>query len=139
MNVILKPGYNKIHSLYKAIANTVEIKMAMESYLCPLQMFIELTEGGFNYGAVKILKHDLNIKRIFLTRVTLKYFKYIALTISDKKIPSNSDMTKHIQPHEPLPLWDNAVSIPLFILGVIYAIVRTITRRLLKAGDKTSG
>ncbi|KWT91100.1 hypothetical protein [Candidatus Magnetominusculus xianensis] len=137
MNVILKPGYNKIYSLYKAFTNTVEIKMAMESYLCPLQMFMELTEGGFNYGAVKILKHDLNIKRIFLTRVTLKYFKNIALAISDKNNPSNSNMTS--QPTEHLPLWNNAVSIPLFILGVIYAIARTITRRLLKSGDKTSG
>ncbi|MBF0456606.1 MAG: hypothetical protein HQK99_01765 [Nitrospirae bacterium] len=115
-----------IQKRYKVFSNTSEMERALEHYLCPLQMFIELTENGFSYGAFKILKHDLNIKRIFFTQVTLKYFKNIALPVSDKNIssPSNSDTA------ETLPVWGNIVSIPLFIYGVIYAIARKISRIL---------
>lgn len=123
-----------IHKRYMVFSNTSEMERALENYLCPLQMFLELTENGFSYRAFKILKHDLNVKRIFFTQVALKYFKNIALPVSNENTssPSNSNiantMNKPIQMAETLPLWGNMLSIPLFIYGVIYAIARKISR-----------
>ncbi|WP_420263693.1 hypothetical protein [Candidatus Magnetominusculus dajiuhuensis] len=133
----------KGHNLLRAFANTLEMEKVLEGYLCPLQMFIELTENGLNSGAFKILKHDLTAKRIFLTRVALKYLRNIALSVETPPTPihGNSELTPsgsntHIQPAQPLHLWENIISIPLFIYGVIYAIARAISRGSLKTGDK---
>jgi hypothetical protein len=124
-----KTGYN----LFRALTDTVEIEKVLENYLCPLQMFLELTENGFSYGALKILRHDLNVKRIFLTRTALKYAGNIAVSV--KNTPAASENT-YVQPAESLPPWGNIVSIPLFTFGVIYAIVRAVSRGSLKAGDR---
>ncbi|MBF0321070.1 MAG: hypothetical protein HQL01_14835 [Nitrospirae bacterium] len=132
-----KAGYN----LFRALANTLEMEKVLENYLCPLQMFIDLTENGFSYGAFKILKHDLNVKRIFLTKAAMRYVNNVAISVNPPaaRVPGNSEPAtsgkKHIQPPESLHLWENIISIPLFTFGVTYAIARAISRGSLKTGD----
>ncbi|MCG6552007.1 MAG: hypothetical protein L7F77_06745 [Candidatus Magnetominusculus sp. LBB02] len=119
-----------IANLLRALGNTLEIEQVLERYLCPLQMFLELTENGFTAGAFKILSHDLTVKRIFLTRVTLKYLHNIAKT---PDAPNNN----HIQPAQNLNSWQTIISIPLFVFGVIFAIARAISRGSIKVSDTT--
>ncbi|MEO5357189.1 MAG: hypothetical protein H7844_07820 [Nitrospirae bacterium YQR-1] len=139
---------NSIISLYKSLTGTAAIEKALESYLCPLQMFFELTSNGLSAGAFKILKHDLNVKRIFLTKLTINYFNGIYTnikTITGSPAQSGSESAgqshqkmvndigkSHDMSKEEMSLSENLLSIPLFITGVVYAIALNVRRTIIR-------
>lgn len=61
----------------KKISNTYEIEKTLDGFLCPMQMFLELNREGWNPIAFRILAHDLNVKRVLITKVTLSWFNGI--------------------------------------------------------------
>ncbi|MBF0520487.1 MAG: hypothetical protein HQK92_12290 [Nitrospirae bacterium] len=138
---------NIANSLYKSLTKTAAIEDALESYLCPMQMFLELTSNGWSVGAFKILKHDLNVKRIFLTKLTIKYFtniyetlnftknvslqKYAYTTVEASATTDSDD--KHAESSvtgKEMTFGENLLSIPLFTVGVLYAVVLNVRRTL---------
>ncbi|MBF0464501.1 MAG: hypothetical protein HQK88_09375 [Nitrospirae bacterium] len=138
---------NITNSLYKSLTKTEAIENALESYLCPMQMFLELTSNGWSVGAFKILKHDLNVKRIFLTKLTIKYLTniYETLNITQNvsltndsyntlEASANSDSDdKHADSSgtgKEMTFGENLLSIPLFTVGVMYAVVLNAKRVL---------
>ncbi|QWR78126.1 hypothetical protein [Candidatus Magnetomonas plexicatena] len=122
---------NLTGSLRKSLTETSEIESALKSYLCPMQMFLELSENGWNVGAFKILKHDLNVKRIFLTKLTIKYFANINRSLH---INNNLSVQAHTVSGQEMTNGENLLSIPLFIMGVMYAIALNIKNFV---GEKT--
>ncbi|MBF0606929.1 MAG: hypothetical protein SFH39_00895 [Candidatus Magnetobacterium sp. LHC-1] len=138
-------------TLYKALTDTVAIEKTLESYLCPLQMFFELTRNGWSAGAFRILRHDLNVKRIFLAKLTVEYFRGIRASLKHPASLHNdsvagaaeatTDTPKgrtlnvkqvHDKSREEMQTWEDMLSIPLFVTGVLYAIVLNVRRTLVK-------
>ncbi|MBF0337565.1 MAG: hypothetical protein HQL05_06990 [Nitrospirae bacterium] len=137
-------------TLYKALTDTVAIEKTLESYLCPLQMFFELTRNGWSAGAFKILKHDLNVKRIFLAKLTVEYFRGISASLKrpaslhNDSVAGTAEATTgttlnvkqvHDKSREEMQTWEDMLSIPLFVIGVVYAIVLNVRRTLVKLTD----
>ncbi|MBF0344402.1 MAG: hypothetical protein HQL06_09260 [Nitrospirae bacterium] len=148
---MLRLTLNLTARLYRALTNTVALEKALERYLCPLQMFLELTRNGWSVGAFKILSHDLNVKRIFFTKLTVEYFSSVRAVFKNsatlslhnaseiateipKGITSNVKQV-HDKSKEEMKTWENMLSIPLFTIGVLYAIVLNVRRTIIKFMD----
>ncbi|MBF0564704.1 MAG: hypothetical protein HQK89_05630 [Nitrospirae bacterium] len=152
-----------LHNLYSIVNNTAKIEKGLEGFLCPMQMFFELSGNGFNYNAFKMLKHDLNVKRIYLTNIVFSYLRDVAgavkvvnaiKVISAVKVPgvveesigtpSSFNLSKdsitavnkspagifrtRAESHNKLTPIGNVISVPVFIIGVIYAIITNIRK-----------
>ncbi|KJU85417.1 hypothetical protein MBAV_002389 [Candidatus Magnetobacterium bavaricum] len=146
---IFKLTWNLIMALYKALTDTLTMEKALESYLCPLQMFLELTRNGWSIGAFKILRHDLNIKRIFFTKLTIEYFNGIRSAFRDLtalSLHNGADTTAvvskginanvqqvHDKSRDEMKPWENVLSIPLFTIGVLYAIALNVRRTIVNS------
>ncbi|MBF0472720.1 MAG: hypothetical protein HQK91_10465 [Nitrospirae bacterium] len=68
---------DSLDKIKEAVQNTEQIEKALDGFLCPMQMFLELNREKWNTDAVKMLAHDLNAKRIFITKVSLNYLEGI--------------------------------------------------------------
>ncbi|MBF0345162.1 MAG: hypothetical protein HQL06_13155 [Nitrospirae bacterium] len=137
--------------LYKALTDTLAIEKTLESYLCPLQMFLELTHNGWSAGAFRILRHDLNVKRIFFTKLAVEYFNGVgavfknltALSLhndADTAAVVSKDITLNVQQvhdksKDEMKPWEDVLSIPLFTIGVLYAIALNVRRAIVKSID----
>jgi hypothetical protein len=81
MVLITKKDY--LDKFINALNDTEQIENALEGFLCPMQMFLELNREKWNPVAVRMLAHDLNAKRIFITQVTVSYIEGIGDVFSE--------------------------------------------------------
>ncbi len=73
-NRSIRPRFKCLRNSFFA---TEAIESLLESFLCPLDMFMQMSDGGWTKEAVTMLRHDLNIKRIVLTKAVISYLQNI--------------------------------------------------------------
>ncbi len=73
----------KIEKITNALHNTKDIENALETFLCPIKMFFQINRERWNLEAYNMLLHDIDFKRIVLTKVTVSYLKNIVKSLRE--------------------------------------------------------